>query len=97
MVKLRLLTQEDLSFLLEIRNDDSTRLNLENDSIFTLEQCQQWFNNLKSPWYIIEHDGVSIGYIRTDGDLVGVDIHMDYRKKGYAGSISFFFIIYLDL
>ena len=54
MVTLRPLTKEDLPFLLEVRNDYSTRNNLENNSIFTLEQCQTWFDNLKSPWYIIE-------------------------------------------
>ena len=84
MVKLRLLTQEDLPFLLEIRNDNSTRINLENDSVFNLEQCQLWFGNLKSNWYIIESNNIPVGYVRTDGDFVGIDIHREHRKKGYA-------------
>ena len=32
MIKLRLLTENDLSFLLEVRNDESTRQFLEHDS-----------------------------------------------------------------
>ena len=43
MIQLRPLIKSDLSFLLEVRNDSSTRNNLENDSIFTLAQCEQWF------------------------------------------------------
>lgn len=81
---IRELTKLDLPFLLEIRNDESTRVNLENDSVFSIEQCEEWFENLQSPWFIIEVNGKSVGYIRTDGDLVGIDIHMDYRRQGYA-------------
>jgi RimJ/RimL family protein N-acetyltransferase len=84
MVNLRLLTKEDLPFLLEVRNDDSTRCNLENDSIFTLEECQTWFDSLKSPWYIIEINRFPVGYIRTNGDEVGCDIHPNFRRNGYA-------------
>ena len=36
MIYLKSLTESDLPFLLEIRNDDSTRCNLENNSKFTL-------------------------------------------------------------
>jgi len=84
MVTLRPLSKEDLPFLLEVRNDYSTRNNLENNSIFTLDQCQNWFDNLKSSWYIIEVNKVSVGYLRTNGDEVGCDIHPDFRRKGYA-------------
>lgn len=81
---LRKLEETDLSFLLEVRNDDSTRFNLENDSIFTLEQCRDWFNKTNPNWYIIEVDNKSVGYFRTDGDVVGADIHPKYRRMGYA-------------
>lgn len=84
MINLRPLTKEDLLFLLEVRNDDSTRINLENNSIFTLEECKTWFGNLKSPWYIIEVNRSSVGYIRTNNDEVGCDIHPKFRRKGYA-------------
>jgi ribosomal protein S18 acetylase RimI-like enzyme len=85
VIILRSLTKEDLPFLLEVRNDYSTRNNLENNSIFTLEQCKNWFDNLKSPWYIIVNQQLeAVGYLRINGDEVGCDIHPLYRKQGYA-------------
>tara|TARA_R110000803_G_scaffold68691_1_gene130719 strand:+ start:10 stop:426 length:417 start_codon:yes stop_codon:yes gene_type:complete len=84
MIKLRLLTENDLPFLLEVRNDESTRVNLENNSIFTLEQCQGWFDSLTSPWYIIKVNRQKVGYIRTSEDEIGCDIHPNFRRKGYA-------------
>jgi len=85
MVTLRSLTKEDLPFLLEVRNNYSTRRNLENNSIFNLEQCESWFSNLTSPWYIITNQHLeAVGYLRTNGDEVGCDIHPLHRKNGYA-------------
>ena len=84
MVTLRPLLITDLPFLLEVRNHESTRINLENDSMFTLNECEKWFGSLKSPWYIIEINNYKVGYFRTNGDEVGCDIHPDYRKRGYA-------------
>ena len=84
-MKLRPLTKEDLPFLLEVRNQESTRNNLENDSIFFLEECESWFKNLKSPWYIIINEHLeSVGYLRTNGDEIGCDIHPLHRRQGYA-------------
>ena len=84
MIKLRLLTENDLSFLLEIRNDESTRQFLENDSVFTLKESLKWFRQNKPGWFIIEINRIPVGYIRTNGDEVGCDIHPNFRKKGYA-------------
>lgn len=84
MIRLRELTENDLSFLLEVRNHESTRQFLENDSIFSIEQCKEWFQSLKSPWYIILVDDNPVGYIRTNGNEIGCDIHPDHRRKGYA-------------
>lgn len=81
---LRKLTEFDLPFLLEVRNDITTRINLENDSIFTLQECNEWFLKTNPIWYIIEVDGSSVGYVRTNGYEVGIDIHPNYRRKGYA-------------
>jgi len=83
-MRLRKLLESDLPFLLEVRNDDSTRYNLENDSIFTLNQCIEWYHNTNPMWYIIEVNGISVGYIRTNKDEVGADIHPKYRRMGYA-------------
>jgi len=85
MIQLRPLIKSDLSFLLEVRNDSSTRNNLENDSIFTLAQCEQWFLSTNPKWYIIVNEHLeSVGYLRTDGDEVGCDIHPLHRQNGYA-------------
>lgn len=84
MIELRPLKESDLEFLLEVRNDKSTRQFLENDSIFSVEQCKEWFDNLKSPWYIILVDDNPVGYIRTNGEEIGCDIHPSHRRKGYA-------------
>jgi len=81
---IRKLTKLDLPFLLEIRNHESTRVNLENDSVFDIEQCEKWYDNIQSPWFIVEINNISVGYIRVDNNFVGIDIHMDHRKKGYA-------------
>lgn len=83
-MNLRELSISDLPFLLEVRNDETTRVNLENDSVFTLAQCEEWFLIRKPKWYIIEIDDNSVGYIRTNGVEVGIDIHPNYRRKGYA-------------
>lgn len=81
---IRKLEYSDLDFLLEIRNHNTTRNYLENNSKFTIEECQKWFKTLKYPWYIIEVKGKRVGYIRTSLNTVGIDIHMEERNKGYA-------------
>jgi hypothetical protein len=78
------LNKNDLPFLLEVRNDESTRENLENNNIFNLKSCEKWFENLKSPWYIIESEGEKVGYFRTNVDEIGCDIHPNHRRKGFA-------------
>ncbi len=49
---LKKLTENDLSWFLDIRNDDSTRNFLLNNNQFTLEEAKKWFKGLsKSPLY----------------------------------------------
>jgi len=84
MITLKPLTETDLPFLLEVRNDDSTRSMLENNKVFTIEQCLVWFNKSHPKWYIIETNNQPVGNIRTNGDEVGCDIHPNHRRKGYA-------------
>ena len=78
------LTEDYLEFLLEVRNHESTRKFLENDSIFNLKNCKLWFSKLESPWFIILVDNNPVGYIRTNGNEIGCDIHPNHRRKGYA-------------
>lgn len=85
MVCLRIMTENDLLFLLEVRNDNTTRKFLENDSIFTLDECKEWFNKTKPKWFIIlNEDGEKVGYLRTNNDEIGCDIHPNFRRQGYA-------------
>tara|TARA_R110000772_G_scaffold185591_1_gene296732 strand:- start:983 stop:1402 length:420 start_codon:yes stop_codon:yes gene_type:complete len=84
MVTLKPLTENDLPFLLEVRNDESTRQFLEHDSKFTLKEALKWFRGGQPEWFIIEINRTSIGYIRTNGDEVGCDIHPNFRRRGYA-------------
>ena len=84
-VKLHPLLKADLKWLLDIRNDISTRSQLENNSVFTLKECEQWFKTLKSPWFTIVNENThKVGYFRTDGCVIGCDIHPQFRRKGYA-------------
>ena len=84
MVTLKPLTENDLPFLLEVRNDESTRQFLEHDSKFTLKEALKWFRGGQPEWFIIEINKTPIGYIRTNGDEVGCDIHPNFRRRGYA-------------
>lgn len=77
-------TKEDLSFLLEVRNDDSTKSQLENDNTFTLDECIKWYSNLETKWKMIQVGGVNVGYVRLKGTDVGIDIHPHHRRRGYA-------------
>lgn len=81
---LRSLVKNDLSFLLEVRNDQSTLQFLENNSEFTLKESLKWFSKNNPKWFIIEVNKIPVGYIRTNGDEVGCDIHPKYRRHGYA-------------
>lgn len=84
MIKLSPLLKEHLSFLLEIRNHETTRHNLENNNVFNLEECEKWYETLNSVWYIISDDDIMVGYFRTNGNEIGCDIHPNYRRRGYA-------------
>ena len=84
-IRLEPLKQENLRFLLSVRNEESTRTQLENDNAFTLDECEDWFEKMKPKWFIIYNEKEEeVGYIRTNGTEVGCDIHIDFRRKGYA-------------
>lgn len=101
MISFRPLTENDLSFLLETRNDKSTRKQLENDSIFSLEEAVHWFRNninINNPWLIILFNNNPIGYFRItildeETIMLGCDIHRIHRRKGLA---KLAYTLYLD-
>ena len=83
------LSIEDLPFLLEVRNDESTNRWLENKQTFSLEQCKQWFVKTAPKWKIILVDDAPVGYLRIHDDggnaiWIGCDIHPNRRRRGYA-------------
>jgi hypothetical protein len=84
MISLKKLKESDLPFLLEVRNNLSTRENLENDNIFSLDECTTWFRDTNPDWFIIYNNDNKVGYFRTKDNEVGCDIHPTYRKLGYA-------------
>tara|TARA_Y100001938_G_scaffold134528_1_gene195115 strand:+ start:6653 stop:7114 length:462 start_codon:yes stop_codon:yes gene_type:complete len=90
-VYLRRLTIDDADFVLEIRNDESTRKFLDNHSIFTREDFRQWFASREVNWLVIVDFNTEeqVGYVRTDKDdgksiEIGADIHKKHRRQGYA-------------
>ena len=84
-ITLKPLTKDNLRFLLLVRNEESTRTQLKNDTSFTLDECEDWFEKMKPNWLMIYNkNNEEVGYLRIDGDLIGCDIHPDFRRKGYA-------------
>ena len=88
-ITLKPLTKDNLRFLLLVRNDESTRTQLKNDTSFTLDECEDWFEKLEPSWLMIYNENSEeVGYLRIDGDLIGCDIHPEDRRKGYARTAS---------
>ncbi len=89
VIAFREMQQDDLPFLIEVRNE--CRAMLHDDSAFTLDQAQAWFAAARPRFYIITYEGTAIGYFRTshweDANRhvsIGCDLHADYRGKGLA-------------
>lgn len=83
----RKMTEYDLEFFLEIRNECSEMLH--DNSKYTLEQAKEWFNKKNPDFYIINYDNNDIGYFRTSNRTektiyIGCDLHKDWRGKGLA-------------
>lgn len=91
-IYLRILREEDLSTLKEIR-DLNLRF-LHTQVSFSDKETKRWFKKLKDKWYTINlfdaQNSIDqmIGYIRIDyreNELyIGADIHPDYQHKGYG-------------
>lgn len=83
------LATDDLSFLVEVRNE--CREFLHDNRLFTLTECQRWFSESKPDFRIIRYGGERIGYFRLsnyhpeDASIyVGADLHKDFRGQGLA-------------
>lgn len=84
-ITLKPLKKENLRFLLSVRNEESTRTQLKNDIAYSLDECEDWFEKLKPQWLVIfNENNEEVGYFRIEGDLIGCDIHPNFRRRGYA-------------
>lgn len=97
---LRPMLEEDLNFMLEIRNE--SRQLMKNDSLFNLDQALEWFHLYHPENYIIVERGIDIGVMKVSRGIrhaesadVGGDIHKDYRREGYAKRAYSMLIPYL--
>jgi RimJ/RimL family protein N-acetyltransferase len=86
VMKFTLITESDLEFVNEVRNDCAPFLH--DPRTFTLEETKEWFKT-KPLWWIIWKDGQRIGYFRTSNHVkrvlfIGADLHKDYRGKGFG-------------
>jgi RimJ/RimL family protein N-acetyltransferase len=83
------LTEADLPFLLEVRNE--CRNFLHDPRTFELEACRQWFRSNRPDFRVIRHGGERIGYFRLSQHdaagrsvYVGADLHQSFRGRGLA-------------
>jgi RimJ/RimL family protein N-acetyltransferase len=100
MIGFRRLQRSDLPFLLEVRNQ--SRDMLHDNSAFTLEQAQAWFDKQQPRFFLATQDGAPVGYFRTSNwdeankhAYIGFDLHPDFRRKGLAQSAYRVFLAYL--
>jgi len=100
----RALRRSDLGFLIEIRNE--CRAMLHDDSAFSLQQAEAWFDQAQPRFYIIEIGSTRVGYFRTSHwdranrrVMIGCDIHPEYRGRGIARAAYLPFLrhLFLDL
>lgn len=89
MITFREMTKDDLSFLVEVRNE--CREMLHDDSVFDLADASKWFDLLHPRFYIIERNSVAVGYFRTSNWdeknrhlYIGCDLHANFRGQGVA-------------
>lgn len=99
MIKIRPLVEDDLEFLIEVRNE--CRKKLHDCRKFTLDNAKKWFRQTKPKFYIIENDRKKVGYFRTshwdlinNNVFIGCDIHKDYRRQGISTKAYKIFIDY---
>lgn len=91
-VSLTPLQESDLSFLLEVRNHESTRAWLHHSSSYTAEEARHWYHQARPQWNIVRcESGEPVGYLRTsdwDHDArsvaIGCDMHPNFRRRGFA-------------
>lgn len=98
------LMEQDLPFLLEIRNE--CRSYLHDDRQFDLEAARAWFRAAKPTYYLTAMCGEAVGYFRVSDVsvgsrrlLAGADIHSNFRGQGigYRAWKEFLDLFFLEL
>jgi RimJ/RimL family protein N-acetyltransferase len=95
---LRDLLEEDIEWARQLHNDQYVLMMLTDPHIVTPEEQIKWFHKLQtsttSARLMVENEGRRIGLIRLDSIdfynksiCVGLDIHKDFRGKGFAKPI----------
>lgn len=89
---------DDIPFFNAVRNQ--SREFLHDPREYTIEQSREWFITTNPKFYILELDGVPIGYFRTSNSnsysiYIGLDIAEQYRGRGYAIPAYKMFMDYL--
>lgn len=86
---LRPMTESDLPFMLDIRNE--VRELIHDNRVFTLDEAIEWYHTHHPENYIVVVSGDSVGIMRVrrgkqhaHSAEVGGDIHKNHRRKGYA-------------
>ena len=91
MITLREMTSDDLEFFVDVRNSCATEY-LHDSRTFNFDEAYNWwFYGPKKEYYIIEYDGIEIGYFRTSNYsetnkniYIGADLHSDWRGMGLS-------------
>lgn len=97
---LRPMLEDDLAFMLDIRNE--TRDLINDNRIFTLDEAQEWYHSFLPENYVVVVRGQDVGIMRVRRGKqhprsaeVGGDIHKDYRRNGYGRRAYHLLIPYL--
>lgn len=92
MIRLQKVSQRDITFLYNLRNNPTVRINSFNTKTIRLSEHKKWFektiNNKGTKLFIIMKSGKRIGQVRFDTNKLESEINIaiedKYRGKGYG-------------
>lgn len=90
MIEIRKIKREDVPFLNEVRNCYAEE-HLHDSRKFTLEETFCWFDLTNPDFRIVLLNNIPIGYFRLSNHCkinkniyIGMDIHKDFKGRGYG-------------